>query len=217
MVRQRAHAPVPGTTAALQRHQLRQQGATKSQSLDARWDHKLHRRIHKPCGVYLSLGPQPIDEPLRSQQLYVECRIRWNTVAPFDTLKPTASLAPVPEPPAGQETTPQVWFKLCMATPPTPDAQGNDQAFDIDNDISGASWSAGLVPDTRYCHVMPPNTWGCRGGVEMSHDASSRHPGIVNVAFLDGSVKSIKSSVNIATWWALGTRSGGEVISSDSY
>jgi prepilin-type N-terminal cleavage/methylation domain-containing protein/prepilin-type processing-associated H-X9-DG protein len=144
----------------------------------------------------------------------------WNTSAPFDGSKPTASLSSIPEPPAGQETTPQVWYKLCIATPPTPDAQGNDQAFDIDNDISGASWSAGLVPDSRYCHVMPPNTWGCRGaggGVEMSHDASSHHPGIVNVSFLDGSVKAIKSSVNITAWWALGTRAGSEVVSSDSY
>jgi len=33
----------------------------------------------------------------------------------------------------------------------------------------------------------------------------------------DGSVKFIKDSVNPMTWWALGTRAGGEVISSDSY
>jgi hypothetical protein len=33
----------------------------------------------------------------------------------------------------------------------------------------------------------------------------------------DGSVKFIKDSVNQMTWWALGTRGNGEVISSDSY
>ncbi len=143
-----------------------------------------------------------------------------NTGAPFDSGKPTASLSGVTPPPAGQEVLPQVWYKLCIATPPTPDAQGNDQAFDIDNDISGASWSAGYVPDSRYCHVMPPNTWGCRGpngNIEMSHVASSHHPGIVNVAFLDGSVRAIKSTVNLNAWWALGTRAGNEVLSSDSY
>jgi len=37
------------------------------------------------------------------------------------------------------------------------------------------------------------------------------------VLFVDGSVKFIKDSVNILTWAALGTRAGGEVISSDSY
>jgi hypothetical protein len=39
----------------------------------------------------------------------------------------------------------------------------------------------------------------------------------VNVGFLDGSVKFVKDSVSQATWWALGTKAGGEVISADSY
>jgi hypothetical protein len=33
----------------------------------------------------------------------------------------------------------------------------------------------------------------------------------------DGSVRFLKNSVNIVTWRAIGTRNGGEVISSDSY
>jgi hypothetical protein len=33
----------------------------------------------------------------------------------------------------------------------------------------------------------------------------------------DGSVHFIKRSINQYTWWALGTRANGEVISSDSY
>jgi hypothetical protein len=33
----------------------------------------------------------------------------------------------------------------------------------------------------------------------------------------DGSVKFIKDTVNLQTWWALGTRGGGEVISADGY
>jgi prepilin-type processing-associated H-X9-DG protein len=47
--------------------------------------------------------------------------------------------------------------------------------------------------------------------------ATSHHPGVANVLFADGSVKSIKGSVNIQTWWALGTRAGGEVVSADAY
>ena len=46
---------------------------------------------------------------------------------------------------------------------------------------------------------------------------SSNHPGGVNVAFADGSVHFIKDSVSPPTWWALGSRAGGEVISSDAY
>ena len=33
----------------------------------------------------------------------------------------------------------------------------------------------------------------------------------------DGSVRFVKDTVNMRTWWALGTRNGGEVISADSY
>jgi len=39
----------------------------------------------------------------------------------------------------------------------------------------------------------------------------------VNVAFADGSVRFVKDTVANQTWWALGTRNGGETISSDSY
>jgi hypothetical protein len=34
---------------------------------------------------------------------------------------------------------------------------------------------------------------------------------------LDGSVRFVKDTVAPATWWALATKAGGEVISSDSY
>jgi hypothetical protein len=33
----------------------------------------------------------------------------------------------------------------------------------------------------------------------------------------DGSVRFIKNSINRFTWWALGTKSNGEVISADAY
>lgn len=55
------------------------------------------------------------------------------------------------------------------------------------------------------------------GPTYMSLAATSRHPGGVNVAFADGSVKFIKDTVNPGTWRALGTIAGGEVISADSY
>jgi hypothetical protein len=33
----------------------------------------------------------------------------------------------------------------------------------------------------------------------------------------DGSVRFMKSSINMVVWWALGTKANGEVISADSY
>ena len=45
----------------------------------------------------------------------------------------------------------------------------------------------------------------------------SLHPGGVNFAKADGSVSFIKNSIGLQTYRALGTRAGGEVISSDQY
>jgi prepilin-type N-terminal cleavage/methylation domain-containing protein/prepilin-type processing-associated H-X9-DG protein len=45
----------------------------------------------------------------------------------------------------------------------------------------------------------------------------SMHPGIVNFLFGDGSVKSVKCSINRITYRALSTRNKGEVVSADSY
>jgi hypothetical protein len=39
----------------------------------------------------------------------------------------------------------------------------------------------------------------------------------VNTLFGDGSCRFIKNSVARNIWWALGTKAGGEVISSDSF
>jgi prepilin-type N-terminal cleavage/methylation domain-containing protein/prepilin-type processing-associated H-X9-DG protein len=47
--------------------------------------------------------------------------------------------------------------------------------------------------------------------------ARSKHAGGVNVLLADGSVRFIKDSINQLTWWSLGTRAGGEVVSADSY
>ncbi len=66
----------------------------------------------------------------------------------------------------------------------------------------------------------PPNGQSCGYGSTTAGGmitASSRHSGIVNVLMADGSVRAVKSTVNIIVWWALGTRAGGEIISSDSY
>jgi prepilin-type N-terminal cleavage/methylation domain-containing protein/prepilin-type processing-associated H-X9-DG protein len=45
----------------------------------------------------------------------------------------------------------------------------------------------------------------------------SRHSGGVNILFCDGSARFIKNSINQVTYWALGTKAGGEIIDASSY
>jgi prepilin-type N-terminal cleavage/methylation domain-containing protein/prepilin-type processing-associated H-X9-DG protein len=87
----------------------------------------------------------------------------------------------------------------------------------------GDWWIADLF---SYSHTTPPNHRSCWyndiggrpwSGVASVVSASSRHPGGANTCFGDGSVKFIKSTIAYQTWAALGSRSGGEVISSDGY
>jgi len=93
----------------------------------------------------------------------------------------------------------------------------------------GQKWQTGSPGLTLTSIVLTPNSTNypfsacrldCNGcGADFGHlfGISSNHPGGVNVLMADGSVKFIKSSVNEQTWWALGTRDGGETISSDAY
>jgi len=41
----------------------------------------------------------------------------------------------------------------------------------------------------------------------------SHHVGLVQVFFIDGSIRGVSDSMELATWRALGSRSGGEVVS----
>jgi prepilin-type N-terminal cleavage/methylation domain-containing protein/prepilin-type processing-associated H-X9-DG protein len=76
-----------------------------------------------------------------------------------------------------------------------------------------------------YWHTQLPNRKSCyysdvNGPGETTYQAmlaaASSHPGGVNVLFGDGSVRFVKSSVGYNIWYAIGTRAGGEVVSSDS-
>jgi prepilin-type N-terminal cleavage/methylation domain-containing protein/prepilin-type processing-associated H-X9-DG protein len=82
----------------------------------------------------------------------------------------------------------------------------------------GAPWIYGYHSTTSYWHSGPPNSRSCMFPPRrISTTANSRHPGGVNLCLADGSVRFIKSTVNLQSWRALGTRNLGEVVSADGY
>jgi prepilin-type N-terminal cleavage/methylation domain-containing protein/prepilin-type processing-associated H-X9-DG protein len=96
------------------------------------------------------------------------------------------------------------------------------------NGWRGLYWEEGSMGMTWFNTIVTPNSklypWSaCRadggGWPDWSSfaNAQSNHPGGVNVLMADGSSRFIKDSISQNTWWSLGTRADGEVISSDSY
>jgi prepilin-type N-terminal cleavage/methylation domain-containing protein/prepilin-type processing-associated H-X9-DG protein len=94
----------------------------------------------------------------------------------------------------------------------------------------GHDWGIGGMGATLFNTIVPPNStqykWsacrtdcngGCDGASMDYSNAQSYHPGGVNALMADGSVKFLKNTVALNIYWGLGTRAGGEVISSDAY
>ena len=81
--------------------------------------------------------------------------------------------------------------------------------------IQNACFTSNLVlPPDWLQNAIPPAGPCIQWGQFGFHGL---HPGGVNFAFADGSVKFLKESINLNTYRGLGTRAGGEVISSDAY
>jgi prepilin-type processing-associated H-X9-DG protein len=118
----------------------------------------------------------------------------------------------------------QAWLNSCAAAAPGSIVQQPQWEFNMS--YLGLSWDQGMFGYTLGNTLLAPNPqfpncrtcgwngdWDCPG----MYGLSSFHPGGGNIAMADGSVRFLKSSTAISTVWALGTRAGGEVVSSDSY
>jgi len=93
-------------------------------------------------------------------------------------------------------------------------------------DINGAPDKTGQYINQVFCNcgtnACIPSDWldpKCFTAVKALGQWAfrSRHPGGVNFAFADGSVKFVKQTINTQTYMGLGTRAGGEVLSADAY
>jgi prepilin-type processing-associated H-X9-DG protein len=113
------------------------------------------------------------------------------------------------------------WLTNCAGAYKTSAGDGNTNMSYI-----GTDWCQGmfgyslgntlLAPNPPYpnCRTCTWNgDWDCAGMYGMS----SYHSGGGNICMADGSVRFLKTSTNMMTVWAIGTRDNGEVISADAY
>jgi len=114
------------------------------------------------------------------------------------------------------------FLQTCNALPGTTTTPASNSVY------NGGLWDALNGSDsysTGYFQWNTPNKLSCyasNGSADGGFfrdmiTASSNHAGGVNVLFCDGSVHFIKNSISPQTWWAMGSRALGEVISADAY
>ena len=84
------------------------------------------------------------------------------------------------------------------------------------DNITGLQFYRGSPITALYTHTSTPNYTGrdcmAQSGDQFHLAARSSHPGGVNVCFADGSVRFVRDSISLDSWRALGTRSGGDLI-----
>ena len=98
---------------------------------------------------------------------------------------------------------------------------GRSQPFSL----SGRSWALGSLNNSRYTHLMPPNSQSClvgggRGGGSLNGPAAdesvqrngaaatatSWHPSGVHVVFADGHVELVSEEIAVDVWREFGSR-----------
>ena len=96
--------------------------------------------------------------------------------------------------------------------------------------IKGMRWAQNDPSFSLFNTIVPPSStqypfgWCFLGSTASNNsiagqyqNANSNHPGGANFLFCDGSTRFIKSTIALKTYWALGTKANGEIVSSDSY
>ncbi len=111
----------------------------------------------------------------------------------------------------------QAWLPGCVAAVKT--NRTNNHVVDL-----GIDWAFGIVSYSMGNVLLAPNPPYPNCSTSLTaivspgmFTLSSYHPGGANVLMCDGSVRYLKSSTNLNTLWALGSRNQGEVVSADSY
>jgi prepilin-type N-terminal cleavage/methylation domain-containing protein/prepilin-type processing-associated H-X9-DG protein len=118
----------------------------------------------------------------------------------------------------GNSASVQEWYQACWNTAVQYNGKRyNDTGVTINTgDRPGERWADGRPYWAGFTTIVPPNGPSClrndsRGSWGV-WTASSRHANMVNVLLCDGSVRQIPDSIELRTWWALGTRADGETL-----
>jgi prepilin-type processing-associated H-X9-DG protein len=188
------------------------------------------------CGI---IGIENIRDGTSNTALFSERLIGLNNVNPTTFFRSNIDFKRVvfdgPSVGGGPDSGPTAaltFIKACQNLPGTTPAHnsgGNSGTWG-----SGAYWLAGYplhIVINGYLHAGTPNGPACNNyqgsfsssswiyfvNPQGSAPPTSNHPGGVNMALADGSVKFVKDSVGYQPWWSLGTRSNGDVLSADQY
>jgi prepilin-type N-terminal cleavage/methylation domain-containing protein len=188
--------------------------------------------VHYPLTYGLSVGQYLIYNPVTRQDGGAAfAPNRKNTMAGFsDGLSNTIGLSEV------KAFTPRFhdFVGIPNVAPATPaSVSANYTGGDWSAANGHTEWVCGRAIHTGFTSTFTPNTRVLhqRDGVVYDIDVTSSregrnqtnstfgvitsrsyHAGLVNVVLMDGSVRSISNSIDLATWRALNTRAGGEII-----
>ena len=170
------------------------------------------------------VGFQSVTDGLSNTGLFSERLIGVSDTSGYNVSSVNARRAMFNGPNGGtyNTETPALALAFVQACAALPGTQAPSDSVHL-----GHIWTYGYPPymSNFYNHFGSPNSLSCananEGGAPYARwgiaTPTSNHPGGVNDCFADGSVRFIKNSVSLPTWWALGTRQGGEVISADAY
>jgi len=160
-----------------------------------------------PTGRVLPLAA--FADGLSNTVAYSEKRI-GSGLSPYNPAVDWVDLVDPPDPATGADD----WTVICSSLPPSAAERGRTD--------SGRNWLLYGAIYSTFFTSQPPNSLvpdcgsGNVNGVGI-FAARSCHPGGVNAATADGSVRWFASTVAAPTWRALGTRAGGEVLRQGSY
>jgi prepilin-type N-terminal cleavage/methylation domain-containing protein/prepilin-type processing-associated H-X9-DG protein len=103
--------------------------------------------------------------------------------------------------------TGDVWFNIMCNRSTTPSWAWKGEYWAVGHAGRGSGISFSVKPNGNSCYGAGSDP------TDSGMAASSRHPGGVNLAMLDGSVSFISEAIDFRVWWAMGSRNGHESVS----